>query len=717
MSNNDIANQIAFQEEEHQLIIVEGILDSLIEASEKDAKYKYNQARSYSGHDGDEKDNIQYWQSASNHDRKKSKYYKQFKDSPYFIHVDVVYQNKKLLSCYIGEKGISEEGISILSWNTPFGIAVRKTTETTFEVNGIRYICELKRNIDIQKGVLKTVSEVYNANAPILQFSKTMDPFLLGVLRRKREINRITNIIKTIAQKQAEIISLPINTSCIVQGCAGSGKSMVLLHRLSYLAYNNDPSELTSFYIITPGNNFDQSIRELCTELNISVISRYTVDDFYRYLIYSISSVDTKLVKEETNKSEKSTNQGNTRRIVKVNLPLRIESDTRLGDDQLLRYIYSNEFKKGFTKCYKERWESIYNRMISNRVFEVLEKRAGFKTKKFTFDFNTFTVITNAVSRLLADHKEAYEEIEKYEKRLRSLSRDKNQNQEKMDNQKRYAERIVSAKSKLLKESEYIAIQAAGNLIKECDIEELIKLTKSYLEDVYSRFSKGYSSKYYRHKLYVMLMLCYHYYGSLRRYISRLYFDEGQNISPIEYSLFKDILGGEVVFNIYGDLHQRTNKSIGIEEWNDLIDLTDNIFTLSENYRNSNQIIEYCNSLFKMSVEPIGIDGEDILELNCDEAIIRAVKMYRKDNTKRYAIIHSGSSKMIRKCIPDSIIKYCAFENVLPEKISVLSVDASKGLEFEGVVAITPGMNKSEKYVAFTRALDNLIVVNSLESK
>lgn len=43
MSNNDIANQIAFQEEEHQLIIVEGILDSLIEASEKDAKYKYVQ--------------------------------------------------------------------------------------------------------------------------------------------------------------------------------------------------------------------------------------------------------------------------------------------------------------------------------------------------------------------------------------------------------------------------------------------------------------------------------------------------------------------------------------------------------------------------------------------------------------------------------------------------------------------------------------------------
>ena len=108
MSNNDIANQIAFQEEEHQLNIVEGILDSLIDASEKEAKYKYNQARSYSGHDGDEKDNIQYWQSASNHDRKKAKYYKQFKDSPYFIHVDVVYQNKKLLSYYIGKKDISE---------------------------------------------------------------------------------------------------------------------------------------------------------------------------------------------------------------------------------------------------------------------------------------------------------------------------------------------------------------------------------------------------------------------------------------------------------------------------------------------------------------------------------------------------------------------------------------------------------------------------------
>ena len=44
-------------------------------------------------------------------------------------------------------------------------------------------------------------------------------------------------------------------------------------------------------------------------------------------------------------------------------------------------------------------------------------------------------------------------------------------------------------------------------------------------------------------------------------------------------------------------------------------------------------------------------------------------------------------------------------------KINIMSVYESKGLEFTSVVVIEKGMSDSEKYIAYTRALNELAVV------
>ena len=52
------------------------------------------------------------------------------------------------------------------------------------------------------------------------------------------------------------------------------------------------------------------------------------------------------------------------------------------------------------------------------------------------------------------------------------------------------------------------------------------------------------------------------------------------------------------------------------------------------------------------------------------------------------------------------------------ERVCVLTVEQAKGLEFDTVVAITDHMTDNEKYIAYTRALDSLIVVrDTFESK
>ena len=44
-------------------------------------------------------------------------------------------------------------------------------------------------------------------------------------------------------------------------------------------------------------------------------------------------------------------------------------------------------------------------------------------------------------------------------------------------------------------------------------------------------------------------------------------------------------------------------------------------------------------------------------------------------------------------------------------KINIMSVYESKGLEFTSVVVAEEGMSTSEKYIAYTRALNELAVV------
>ena len=48
--------------------------------------------------------------------------------------------------------------------------------------------------------------------------------------------------------------------------------------------------------------------------------------------------------------------------------------------------------------------------------------------------------------------------------------------------------------------------------------------------------------------------------------------------------------------NIFGDLNQVVAGS-GLQSWND-IHFIRNRYTLDENFRNTNQIVEYCNRLF-----------------------------------------------------------------------------------------------------------------------
>jgi DNA helicase IV len=73
------------------------------------------------------------------------------------------------------------------------------------------------------------------------------------------------------------------------------------------------------------------------------------------------------------------------------------------------------------------------------------------------------------------------------------------------------------------------------------------------------------------------------------------------------------------------------------------------------------------------------------------------------------AIICAESTKQefIRKSYNDLAIK----GKVSQSKINIMSVYESKGLEFTSVVVVTDGMSASERYIAYTRALKELAII------
>ena len=111
------------------------------------------------------------------------------------------------------------------------------------------------------------------------------DEFLAELLER-RSNPEFKNIVFSIQKKQGEIIQAPYKRHMIVQGCAGSGKSMIMLHRLPILLYDNPTSLIrNNLYIITPSPMYIQLAENMRHQLEISDINMGTLEQYYDYCI------------------------------------------------------------------------------------------------------------------------------------------------------------------------------------------------------------------------------------------------------------------------------------------------------------------------------------------------------------------------------------------------------------------------------------------------
>ena len=154
-------------------------------------------------------------------------------DRPYFARMDIESALKNGETLYITDNNSSISDY-IISWKSEaaslfylktVGIPIHHKTLGNTKVDYIQ-------QFTIQGG------KITNFHKPLLSTNgdDAIDSNLIEKLNKKKG-ESMESIVSTIQKEQYEMNSLPIDKPIIIQGSAGSGKSAIALHRLSYLLY------------------------------------------------------------------------------------------------------------------------------------------------------------------------------------------------------------------------------------------------------------------------------------------------------------------------------------------------------------------------------------------------------------------------------------------------------------------------------------------------
>ena len=131
-----------------------------------------------------------------------------------------------------------------------------------------------------------------------------------------------------------------------------------------------------------------------------------------------------------------------------------------------------------------------------------------------------------------------------------------------------------------------------------------------------------------------------------------------------------------------------------------------NYYIINENYRNTVEITDFTNKKFKFKSLPIGIHGGPVEFIHLEQLSSKIKEDLIEDENSRTAII-TNNSNMLSKYKPLYYNKNNFF---------IGNVIQAKGLEFDNVYVLPTGMNLNEEYIAYTRALNKLCIVNGTQT-
>lgn len=618
-------------------------------------------------------------------------------------------EERKQFCLYIGKNGVSKSSteIIVVDWRAPvssvyYDSDVGESSYLSPYGDRIYIGLDLKRTFEIKESSL---IDYYDTDVI------ANDEFLTKYLGKNKEAV-LGEIIATIQKEQNDIIRDTPWHSVIVQGVAGSGKTTVAMHRISYILYNyKERCRSDEFYIIGSNKMLLNYITGVLPNLDVYNINQMTLEEFFVSLLdkdFELKKKKYTLVNPFAKSRIKGRDNDNTGTLLK-------------------QYKGSLDFIKAL-EFYVDRYEATII-----RPEDITYHGKNIYTENEIREFLT-----------IFKEKPLAEKQELLNKRLESKIRLVNEREQQ-------EKEIISIEVK--KYRDYF-----GKKVTKFDFAVLyLNFLESLLKtDYYEGFdfkipgekvSKLLISDFLNKRIdiYDLAMIVY-----LKKrlkltkdfeYVSHIIVDEAQDFGVSVFYCMKRLFGG-CTYTIMGDITQNIHYDTGMNDWEALknevfLPEKDRFYVLAKSYRNTVEISNYASHVLRhctfktYEIEPIIRHGREVGYYQAvDERDMqnRAAEILRNSREAGYttqAVICRSEEETrevyhkLKDLIELEPLKEEMEEMNFAGGIMVLPIHMTKGLEFDSVLLWNPDINNYEKsdadakllYVAITRALHELHIV------
>jgi DNA helicase-2/ATP-dependent DNA helicase PcrA len=642
--------------------------------------------------------------------------YTKLKEIPYFGKVSFKEGEDIPEDMYVGRYGLTLENSFeplIVDWRAPIASLFYKGTLGKSSYNPPSGEIEVdilsRKQLVIKKGQLKGVFDsAIDVKDEILQMVLT-----------DNSSDKLKDIVMTIQKEQDEIIREDRNKIVVVNGVAGSGKTTIALHRISYLLYNFRKQFGDKVLIFGPNDIFMDYIAQVLPSLGESNIKQTTFENFAKkeinlkyenvksfgsYIEDAMNGKDDTLEEYRYKSSKAFVDLLNSNLEILNKEYFKIQP-IRFKKEEI---VTAKEIEELFTNYYKDmplfrRSEKIKRILISKikdkRDEEVYKINAEFKEKISSLSENELEIEKNNLEYLKRI-------------KIREIVRAVMKSRDELDTWIKY-EPVIDIYKKIVNlDTDKNYINDLENINNEDLGENKERLSYMDLSGI----------------LYLMIKLK----GiKVKNEIKHIVIDEAQDYSFIQFEIIKEITGCKS-YTIVGDSNQRlitTSEEPAMlhldDVFNDLnVEITK--YELNKSYRSTQEIMEYSNKfLDKDKIVPLVRKGEPVIEeevYNNEEfvdTIISLIEDYEEDGYENIAVIFKDKNELNK------------FSHVIKEKINVQSLDnddimykggkvllpayLAKGLEFDGVIIVeSEEIEPLVKYIMCTRALHRLSAVKYL---
>lgn len=650
-------------------------------------------------------------------------------NNPYFGRVDfredgaTDFQSFYIGRCKIARLEIEkDDDILVFDWRDPVSTVFYEcyNGRASYEVHGRYHYSgdvRLKRQYKIENSILKSMVDNYVMDQIMARQQEALlsDPLLAERLRQGAA-DKLKDIVTSIQSEQNKIIREPLNQVTVIQGVAGSGKSTIGLHRLSYLLYNEKikPEKLI---VIAPNRIFLDYISELLPEIDAADVPQMVWND----MVALITRREFKLAKLSLELIIAGKDKSRIRMITDI-----AQLKGSLDFMQVLHTYMEHKVQKF---CLKLKDISLFDGNLTITARQQLER---FMEDAKTPYNERLRRLTRYITFRVTNHVEVLEARKggKAAKEQAKLSRDE-------------AETFLSKYFKrwqpldlMVAYREVFASKAAFKPVKNkrYDLDAVRNHSLDILDSQYVEMEDLAPLAYLTYLL--------DGWAHVPRY-QHIVIDEAQDLNALEFAILK-LLSENSSFTIMGDLSQGIHSYRSISSWNVVLkEVFDDARTvyreILHSYRSAKEIIDVFNRVMPQghtrAIPVYEIGHKPVIEkiLSNEQGInhiISVLETFLVQGAKSIGIITKQEEEAIQ--LYQSLVLIVAQtgltmplhlisgqEACYQGGISVLPVSLAKGLEFDGVIIWNassrayPGDPLSTRllYVALSRAMYNLHIM------